>query len=76
VKYTQREIDEEAVQTVVAGGRAYLSPASRHEAIRRLARMGKPRPEIAVQLRCSVETVDRAAKGILVKQKEVPEWRL
>lgn len=65
VRYTERPFDEHIVQAVIDGKGGYLSPANRHEAIRRLVAAGHSRRSVARYLGCSIETVHRAAKGIV-----------
>ncbi len=62
--YSTRPHNEDAVVDLLAGGRPVLTPADRHEAIRRLFARGCREESIAARVGCSVATVQRAVKAV------------
>lgn len=72
--YTTRPYDEGAVVDILTGGQPWpITPADRHEAIRRLFARGYEYEAIARRVRCSVKTVQRAVK--VVPAQRVRELR-
>lgn len=61
--YTRSPFSPARVREVLTGGRPDLTPADRHEAIRRLTKRGMGKHAIAARLGCSIRTVDRAKKA-------------
>ena len=63
--YSARPHNEDTVIDLLTGGQPWpVSPADRHEAIRRLFARGYDNGAIAVRLRCSTTTVRRAVRAV------------